>query len=265
MLEKDIMKQLSVIYLIIFSVLVVGFILIILSPQTAQGIHRSDFMQYNLLFDQSQKKDFQGSTLGEPIYFIPNRGAIDEQAEFYARTSHFLLVINQYGLSFKKLLGTEKKKNEEIDHSMTFQLVFLNSNEGSIIVPLFKTKQSGFSSSKGLLYKEIYNNIDLKISGDHYKIALTWIVKPGGNPSDISFQYKNARTIRFDDHWNLAIGTNYGEMIYEKPKAYQVNKGKRINVPSHFEALNRNIYGFKIKAYDRDNVLVIDPVVCGIF
>ena len=48
-------------------------------------------------------------------------------------------------------------------------------------------------TSKAVIYKEIYKKIDLKVYGIEKEIEYDWIVKPGGDPRSIQFEYKNIK------------------------------------------------------------------------
>ncbi|UCH96737.1 MAG: SBBP repeat-containing protein [Candidatus Aminicenantes bacterium] len=168
------------------------------------------------------------------------------------------------------------------------RLVFLNANKNPEIVPLEVSilKVNYFigndpskwhcdvPTSKAVLYKNLYKNIDLKVYGIEKQIEYDWIVKPGGNPGDIRFAYKNIKGTRLDEEGNLLIETDFGELIHKKPVSYQkrtAHRAKRkaqsacpkerkdVNVT--FKKIGKNIYGFAVGEYDKDCELIIDPVV----
>jgi hypothetical protein len=138
-------------------------------------------------------------------------------------------------------------------------------------------------TSMAVLYKSLYKHIDLKVYGIEKQIEYDWIVKPGGNPKDIRFEYKNVKGTRLDDEGNLLIETDFGELIHKKPVSYQeiriVHSAKRsaqsegvgaglLTCPKHrrdinvtFKKIGKNTYGFEVGEYDRSRQLIIDPVV----
>jgi len=119
------------------------------------------------------------------------------------------------------------------------------------------------------LYKELYKNIDLKVYGIEKQIEYDWIVKPGANPGDISFEYKNVKNTRLDKQGNLLIETDFGELMHKRPVSYQVEKAlrqegaeaKREMVDVTFKKIAENTYGFEVGKYDKRFELIIDPVV----
>jgi hypothetical protein len=134
----------------------------------------------------------------------------------------------------------DTNKNPHSPHSPKFhrdvsRLVFLNANKNPVIVPIEESKfkvnyfigndpskwHCDVHTSKAVLYKNLYKNIDLKVYGIEKQIEYDWIVKPGGNPGDIRFEYKNVKGTRIDNEGNLLIETDFGELIHKKPVAYQ--------------------------------------------
>ena len=259
------MKQLSIIYLIICAVLLVGITLIALSPDPLLDL----FPDADTVYALSTIK-VPGSLAGTengsaPLYFFPNNGEVDECAKYYARTSEYTLWMTSEGLVFDSIKKAGGEDNDTPRPSLPEEdlsrLLFLNANKKPDIIPLDITRVKDVSASLALLYKDIYTNIDLKISGCECQIEYTWIVKPGGNPGDIRFEYKNVRTTGIDNRWDLSIETQYGKLIHKKPVSYQLIGGEKIDINSHYEPIKNNTYGFKIKAYNSDYALIIDPLV----
>ena len=155
------------------------------------------------------------------------------------------------------------------------RLVFLNANKNPGIVPLEITQhkvnyyigsdpgkwQKGISTSKVVLYKDLYKNIDLKIYGNERQIEYDWIVKPGGNPADIRFEYKDVNGTGIDKIGNLFIETKFGELVHKKPVSYQLIDGEKVKIKSGFNEIEKNTYGFKVETYNQNDELIIDPVV----
>ncbi len=125
--------------------------------------------------------------------------------------------------------------------------------------------QTGIQTSKAVLFKDIYKNIDLKVYGIEKQVEYDWIVKPGADPKVISFKYEQVSNTRIDRAGNLVVETKSGKSMHKKPASYQVIDGKRVPVKSTFKKVGENTYGFKVKKYNRDFELIIDPMVCPIY
>jgi len=224
-----------------------------------------------------------------PLYFIPNEGQVNEKALFYAKASRYTLWMTEEGLVFDSIKRTKKKENEsrsshpkdrnnpedftcERDIS---RLIFLNSKKNSEVIPTDRTEhkvnyfigkdrskwRTNIQTSRAVLYKELYRNIDLRVYGIDKQIEYDFIVKPGGEISDISFEYKDIEHTEIDKCGNLLIETKFVILEHAKPECYQVIEGERISVEAEFKRIKTNTYGFKVEEYNRNYELIIDPLV----
>jgi len=224
-----------------------------------------------------------------PLYFIPNEGQVNEKALFYAKASRYTLWLTEEGLVFDtikrkkrgenqtRLRHPKDKNNPEgfICERDASTLVFLNSKKNPDVVPEGQTEhkvnyflgkdnskwRTNIQTSRAVLYKELYQNIDLRIYGIERHIEYDFIVRPEGEASDISFEYRDAIKTEIDKNGNLVVETTFGELEHEKPECYQVIGGKRIEVEAGFRRIEANTYGFKVEEYNRNYELIIDPLV----
>lgn len=201
-----------------------------------------------------------------PLYFIPNHGQVSEKARFYARTQRYTLWLTAGGMVFDSV--DERKR-------VASHLVFLHSNRGAEIVAeentthtvnILKGKDAkgwytGLPTSKAVLYKEIYHGIDLRVYGVEKQIEYDWIVKPGGDPGEICFFYQQVLDTGLDEKGNLLVKTRMGDLVHQRPVAYQVIGERRVNIPVAFKKINTNIFGLEVGTYDKKYELIIDPIV----
>lgn len=220
-----------------------------------------------------------------PLYFIANTGQVDKRAEFYARTSRYTLWLTRAGLVFDSTRQVESDLEETHADSGgrprpaafrrdVSRLVFMDADPNPVLVPEEKLKlrvnyfrgsdRSGWHcnipTSQGVSYENLYENIDLKVYGIEGQIEYDWIVKPGGSPGDIRFEYKSVRGTRLDEGGNLVVETEFGELIHRQPVSYQEGC-KRVEVAVDFKKIGENTYGFEVGEYDKSRELIIDPMV----
>jgi hypothetical protein len=235
-----------------------------------------------------------------PLYFTANRGQVDGRALIYSKASCYTLWLTEEGLVFDSFkserpeapaagkepsLRPEKLESRKFERDVS-RLVFLNASKHPEIVPLEETAlkvnyfigndpakwHTAVPTSEAVLYRNIYDLIDLKVYGIESRIEYDWIVKPGGNPRDIRFEYRNVKGTRVDEAGNLLVETGFGELVHKKPAAYQEarsnctaegrsGKVTRVAVESAFKKIGENAYGFEVGAYEEGLELVIDPVV----
>lgn len=193
-----------------------------------------------------------------PLYFVANHGQADAAVAYYARTPGYTLWVTHNGV---KLGDTH--------------LVFLDANkhpgidalgQTSHTVNFFRGKdttqwKTGVPTSKAVLYKELYKNIDLKIYGKQKQVEYDWIVKSGGDPKQIKFSYRNISNIFIGPGGDLVMDTASGRFTHRKPYSYQTIAGKRVEVASAFRQIDKTTFGITVGAYNKKHTLVIDPFV----
>ena len=227
-----------------------------------------------------------------PLYFVPNKGQISGKArcyEYYAKTPHYILWITNEGLVFDRINESQDQKLGDRQESGrntgkllerdVSRLVFLNANKNTEILSLDVAShqvnyfigndpsrwQKGIATSKVILYKEIYTHIDLKVYGNESQVEYDWIIKPGGNPADIRFEYKSIQGTSIDHEGNLVINNAFGKMVHHHPQSFQIRQGEKVTVSSKFRQIEKNIYGFSIGQYDKNYELILDPIVSLIY
>jgi hypothetical protein len=204
------------------------------------------------------------------LYFIPNKGQVNPEARFYAKTSHYTLWMTKQGLVFDAETFHSQLPARDVS-----RMIFLNPDKNPQILPVGMTKhrvnyflgsapsrwKTNITTSKAVLYKNLYKNIDLKVYGNEKQVEYDWRVKPGGKPGEIKIEYKNVKDSRIDSRGDLLIEKTFGKMVHKKPVGYQIIKGNKVNVDASFKKVRANTYGFKINRYDKRHELIIDPVV----
>ncbi|MCX6576439.1 MAG: SBBP repeat-containing protein, partial [Candidatus Aminicenantes bacterium] len=226
-----------------------------------------------------------------PLYFIPNRGQVDERALFYAKTQSYTLWMTKQGLVFDsarrhekegerkgakfKILKSDTPLSDSEFGREASRLRFLDASPSPGVVALEPTEhrvnyflggnpdmwRTNIQTSKAVLYKEIYSKIDLKVYGVEKQVEYDWLVKPGGAVKDIRFAYQNAQKTQLDGDGNLIAWTRFGELIHKKPLSYQEIGGEKVDVQVKFRRIESDTYGFEAESYDRRYPLTIDPVV----
>ena len=109
-------------------------------------------------------------------------------------------------------------------------------------------------------YKELYPGISLLFYEQHQTYKYEFIVKKGANPSQIHLQYEGVDKLVLENN-NLLIKVGKHETVERAPYAYQYNeKGEKIQRECYF-VLDGKTITFKIKEYDKNKDLIIDPTL----
>lgn len=120
---------------------------------------------------------------------------------------------------------------------------------------------SGANAFYQYYLKEVYPGIDWKIYYDsHHHLKYDFIVKPGNDPGIIRWHYEGVEPPQITSNGHILIHTEAGDVIEQKPYAYQMIDGKKIEVECRFER-KKNYYFFKTGSYDKKKALYIDPVL----
>jgi gliding motility-associated-like protein len=116
-------------------------------------------------------------------------------------------------------------------------------------VPLFHEVQFG----------GLYSGIDMKIHSGEGHFKYDYIVQPGAAVSSIKWKYEGVAPVIRDG--KLLIATNAGEVIEEKPYAYQVINGKVKEVNCVYVSRGGEFSFAFPKGYDTGAELIIDPTL----
>ncbi len=114
------------------------------------------------------------------------------------------------------------------------------------------------SKYKEVLYKNIYNNIDLKLYVTEKGLKYDFIVHPGGDIDDISLEYEGVDKMEVLNN-NLVIITTVNDVVEMQPLVYQIIDGEKVEIPCTYN-LRSNKLNYKLaRYYDTNYPLVVDP------
>jgi hypothetical protein len=107
-------------------------------------------------------------------------------------------------------------------------------------------------------YREIYSNIDLKISGKNKSAKYEFIAQAHADISKIALQYTGTASLKLVNN-ELEIETTLGKITEKAPYCYQIINKQEVQVQAVFE-LKGDILQFKFpQGYDANYPLIIDP------
>jgi hypothetical protein len=110
-------------------------------------------------------------------------------------------------------------------------------------------------------YQNVYPGIDLVYHGNHRRLEYDLIISPHADPSQIGLTIKGARNVRLDTEDNLIVETRGGDLRFQSPVVYQQINGSRVPVRGSFAVKDSSHITFRLSQYDRNQSLVIDPVL----
>ena len=226
-----------------------------------------------------------------PLYFIPNQGQVDPRALFYVKTSAYTLWMTRQSLIFDswRREGQPAEKSNDRQGSGhrnqrefggtserdVTELALIGANPNAEVSASGPTDHrvnyiigddpsrwmTGLRTSRAVLYKDIFPEIDLSVHGLEKQVEVDWLIHPRGKVDAIRFAYKNAQNIELDHRGQLVVATRFGPITHKKPRGFQTIDGQRNSIPVEFKRLETNAFGFEVGPYDDAYPLVIDPEI----
>lgn len=118
----------------------------------------------------------------------------------------------------------------------------------------------GVKNYKEVNYSNLYSGIGLQVLGQENSVKYNFIVGPQANAANIQLFYEGLDELRLE-RGSLIMKTSINELVEQKPYAYQLIDGMKVEVPCKF-VLKNNIVSFKFPhGYDKSRELIIDPVL----
>lgn len=224
---------------------------------------------------------FQLSLQGQ-VSFLPNQGQWEEVVKYRMDHSGYSLFLaeNEFTYAFYGDIPCHGPVCEENAHAHAgptqghaIKVKFLGANPNPRILGDEKRKGHrnyylGKSPQKwaekvplyqGVTYQQVYDSIDLKVYSHAGQLKYDFCIHPGGDPNQILLAYQGAMGMALDSIGNLRILTSVGEVLEEKPIAYQVIDGQKRIIPCHFVLMDQKLSFQFTETYNTEEPLIIDP------
>ena len=167
---------------------------------------------------------------------------------------------------------SSQKLNELVLHGHVYHMVFLESNPHTQISGLEKQDYYhnyfiGNDKSKwagnvplfgGLVYRDLWEGIDMVIHEKEGNYKYDLVVKPGTNPELARLGFDGQTDLKIKGG-SLIITTSVNKILEQKPFAYQVVNGKKKKVKCNYRLEGNRITFEFPEGYDKSNELIIDP------
>jgi gliding motility-associated-like protein len=243
-------------------------------------VNISYFKQLVFIVGLIQSTSIKTQENNDPI-FIKNNGQFNSKIEYKLTVNAGEVFFENnkitYNLFQKDILNEIKhnaKNTKKALRGHAYEVVFNLSNQDN--KPYGTNKNSAYNnyfigndttkwkanvpSFKELNYDNIYDGIDLKYYEKNGKLKYDFIVGTNANPDLIKMSYNGLDSI-YKLRGNLILKNSLGSVIEQKPYAYQLKKGKKIDIPCSFKIINNEVRFVFPKGYNKNLELVIDPVL----
>jgi uncharacterized repeat protein (TIGR01451 family) len=203
-----------------------------------------------------------------PLTFEPNEGQSDSQVRFLSRGQGYALFLtsNEAVLKMAPRRGTEGEtkvvRMKLLGAELNSRIAGIDPRPGYSNYFTGKDPagwRSAIRQYAKVHYANVYPGIDLLYYGNQRQLEYDFVVRPGSDPGVIRIGFEGAPPT-LDNHGNLILATNQGEVRFNRPVVYQrTPKGKR-PIPARYVVRGEEA-GFELGEYDRSRELVIDPLL----
>ena len=222
------------------------------------------------------------------LVFIENQNQWDAEIDYVARlgAGNIFLSAGKIGIHLKDKSKTEENHTggnrfeesgiefyEPIQNHF-FQITLIGSNSFSIPQGVQKSEgyynyftgndpcrwASNVSGYTEIIYPEIYDGIDLRITSLGANLKYDFIVKIGADPNQIKLEYCGLDGID-QKNGDLFLKTIFGDVIEKSPLSYQSNRQKKKFIASEFHLNQNDVSFFFPEGYDKCEELIIDPLL----
>lgn len=229
-----------------------------------------------------------------PLYFVENQGQVDSPARFYSVTPGIRTVFSprEITLSFPSGRvgdgnarplpaepGTQRPAPSPrvppqvvhwrpVDLSRNVRLTGADQLPGRF--NYFKGSdpgrwRTGLPTYGAVVYRQAYPGVDLKFYGAGQQLEYDIIVQPGADPYQVRFRLEGIRSLAVTPAGDLAVTLPGGQhFLQKKPLVYQESGGQRVRREGKYKVYPWGTaweYGFEVAAYDRNQALLIDPMI----
>lgn len=215
-------------------------------------------------------------TLNDQLFFQKNIGQIENNdVQYYFKSKNYEVDFSNKEIVFYKIVSNSTpslvpSKSQIIKFSLSFQ----NSND---IIPIGINKLERYNNYfinnkkftniqlfRGIVYKNVYDGIDLNYYFYNQNLKYEFVVHPGAKPSQIKIKPSNNLVLsNFGHALLLKDKTSNFKLIYdENLYVYQnLNKAKQ-NITAHFNVNNNDgSFQYELGTYDTSHDLIIDPIL----
>jgi hypothetical protein len=119
-------------------------------------------------------------------------------------------------------------------------------------------------SYKEAYVKSLYPGVHLRTYFDGKQTRYDIVVEPGVDPTPVMFDILGADRVSIVDG-KIVIKTSMGDLVQDKPFAYQPVGNAQRKVDATFKQVGANRIGFELGSYDARLPLIIDPLVYGTY
>src|SRR2546426_925488 len=224
-----------------------------------------------------------------PLSFELNRGQADSTVKYLARGSGYVLFLSgdRALLALGQPVRAGKKTRTASAHFPSRPVGAVSLKPAALQLKILRAspnaRVSGFGDLPGrsnyfigndptkwktntpnyskVRYEGVYPGVDLVFYGSQGRLEYDFVLGAGVNPEIVSLGVEGAKKTRLSLSGDLILRVGGGEVVFQKPSAYQVKGDGRVAVAARFVLTGAKRVGFDVGPHDSRLPLVIDPVL----
>ena len=199
---------------------------------------------------------------GLPLFFVENRGQAPAEVRYMLKRSEVSAVFldRRIDLTMRGqvvsigLLNPAGPRAIEGIEAQPGRANFIQGNDRSAWV-------TDLPLSGAVAYREVWSGIDMIYGGNGRSLKSEFVVAAGADPSMIRWNYGSHMRAEVLADGSLSVTGQGLELREEPPVLYQDVRGERKAVSGAFRVDADGSVGFTVGAYNKGEMLVIDPVI----
>jgi len=218
--------------------------------------------------------------------FVENEGQWDSRVKFQLQNGGKTLWLTDAGIVFDSVRATVRKADPEKQaippraaRRDSERSVFCEDFVGAAAAPDVdpidiqlgeynylvgsdpKGWHTGAHAYSGVIYRNVWDGIDVKISQNGPDIEQEFLVHPGANLGRVQIAYRGIERLEVARDGSLLVHTAFGDLKETTPRVYQEIGHKRVSVDGRFRLTGTSSYTVDIKSLNPQYALVIDPTL----
>jgi hypothetical protein len=216
-----------------------------------------------------------------PLSFELNQGQTDARVRFLAHGQGYSLFLTEdeavLTLQKGRQLSVVSRQLQETDNGQpttdVLRMKFIGTNPNVAVVASEELpgKSNYFigQDPRGwhtdvptyarVRYQGLYPGVDVVYYGRQGQLEYDVVVGPGKDARQVRFRIEGEEKARLNGAGELVLETKGGEVILQRPKAYQASGAGKRTVAVRYARRGRNEWGFEVEKYRHDEPLIIDP------
>ena len=206
-----------------------------------------------------------------PLFFIENRGQVHKDVRYYEAGAGHTTYFTAEGIFIHlhsgkgemdyvgiRPVGAIPGVAPEGEGRLSGKVNYLIGKERSEWI-------TGIPTFGKVVYRNLYEGIDIAFYGNQRKLEYDVIVRPGSDLRAVRFVYEGIVSLKVNKEGQLLAELPSGSVIVQdKPSIYQAVDGEKVEVHGRFVVSKRGkkyYYGFEVDGYREGYALVVDPAL----